>query len=733
MVHNLKSRSVTVLNCISIAMALVLALIAPALAEVGGENEAQPITNSAKLRGRLNPLTDLDPELRSHWTPPQKADIVASLTSQLPGDEAGTEAIDAPALCSGYGTVQPIYSTNWEAGLGTWIPDTRRVEEPLKFDTPDWAAVGSLPDGRSGLAAFVANINTLDCVNDNETGVLTLTSPTIVIPQNAEVPRIAFDHWYATEKNYDGGNLRYSVNGEFFRQVPASAIEVNSYDQNLFSLNDGNSNPLAGEGAWTGNSEAPSSNWIQSWVNLYDLAKPGDSIQIRFDFGIDQCRGVTGWYVDDFQVYSCSEELPPSLCGNGELDADEECDDGNNFIGDGCSNVCLVEDGWECTEPVSSSAVRDGGFELGVPNSAWDEGSTNFGTPLCDEDSCGVGTGSGPASGDWWAWFGGIEIYDLSFVQQLITIPEGVTELRFQVEASYCDSPTDYLEVEIDGVTEFTLNGASPICGLVGYRTQTIDISEYADNSVHSLRFQAETFAINGDVSNFFVDDVVIPGAPSECTPLPPKLTLKKAVVNDNGGSANPAQWTLAAQGPTPFSGPGPTVNGPSNLAPGTYQLLESGGPAGYNPSNWVCTGASAATANSVTLEPGNVATCTITNDDQAPSLTLAKTMVNDNGGTAKASDWTLSAARFGVVAVIGPGPSVPSGDDLQAGTYTLHEAGGPSGYTASAWVCSGDGSQPSNNSITLGIGEAATCTITNDDDDPSNIVIRDGFEASAQ
>ena len=44
---------------------------------------------------------------------------------------------------------------------------------------------------------------------------------------------------------------------------------------------------------------------------------------------------------------------------------------------------------------------------------------------------------------------------------------------------------------------------------------------------------------------------------------------------------------------------------------------------------------------------------------------------------------------------------------------WALSESG-PAGYTASAWVCVG-GTQ-SGSSITLALGQSATCTITTDD-----------------
>ena len=48
----------------------------------------------------------------------------------------------------------------------------------------------------------------------------------------------------------------------------------------------------------------------------------------------------------------------------------------------------------------------------------------------------------------------------------------------------------------------------------------------------------------------------------------------------------------------------------------------------------------------------------------------------------------------------------------VQVGTYTLTESG-PTGYTASAWVCTG-GAASTASSVTLSEGQSATCTITN-------------------
>ena len=39
---------------------------------------------------------------------------------------------------------------------------------------------------------------------------------------------------------------------------------------------------------------------------------------------------------------------PPQLCGNGFLDPNEQCDDGNKTAGDGCTGLCQIECHWSC-------------------------------------------------------------------------------------------------------------------------------------------------------------------------------------------------------------------------------------------------------------------------------------------------------------------------------------------------------------------------------------------------
>ena len=95
---------------------------------------------------------------------------------------------------------------------------------------------------------------------------------------------------------------------------------------------------------------------------------------------------------------------------------------------------------------------------------------------------------------------------------------------------------------------------------------------------------------------------------------------------------------------------------------------------------------------------------CVITPTGQATTLTLVKTVTNDNGGTKLVSDFPLfidgEAATSGRPYLV-----------LADVRHTASETAQP-GYTPSVWGgdCAPDGT------ITLARGDNKTCTITNDD-----------------
>ena len=137
-----------------------------------------------------------------------------------------------------------------------------------------------------------------------------------------------------------------------------------------------------------------------------------------------------------------------------------------------------------------------------------------------------------------------------------------------------------------------------------------------------------------------------------------------------------------------------------------------------------------------VTLMPGEHVYCAVINDDIAPTITVHKTVVNDNGGTAEALDFMLTIngeqAEQDVIAyeVMANEPSIVSEVLFQ-------------GYTATSVVCTSDIEGSLNNkseegtrtiTVTPVLDENIDCTITNDDDnlaEPMDLALTksdDGF-----
>lgn len=214
-----------------------------------------------------------------------------------------------PDSCNASQVASAIYEEDWEGGLGAWTVGTRALANPPAFDIPDWAVVTDLPDGRAGSAAFVSDPISGDCGISTNAGVLYLESPSIAIPSSALNPRLSFTHWAATERRWDGGNVKISVNGGGFVQVPGSAFLFNPYSLTM-ELSD---NPMGGEEAFSG-SDAGSvrGSWGTSLVDLSGLAPAGSSIRLRFEMGQDGCNGRHGWYVDDVALLNCVDIVEPA-------------------------------------------------------------------------------------------------------------------------------------------------------------------------------------------------------------------------------------------------------------------------------------------------------------------------------------------------------------------------------------------------------------------------------------
>lgn len=208
----------------------------------------------------------------------------------------------------------------------------------------------------------------------------------------------------------------------------------------------------------------------------------------------------------------------------------------------------------------NDNVVVDGGFEAGSPNPNWAEESTNFGTPICDEN-CFQTPAPGAHGGDFWAWFGGVSGgYEAGSLSQSVTIPTGSASLSFWLMVPVCDNPDDYLEAQLDGTQVFVVDGESDLCEGTSYAQHTVNVSAWADGGSHTLTFTSETNSTNGGPTNFFVDDVRLDATTGQqtATPTPtrtPTSTPTPTTTATLGPSPTPT--ATATGGPPPVAGPG--------------------------------------------------------------------------------------------------------------------------------------------------------------------------------
>ena len=186
-------------------------------------------------------------------------------------------------------------------------------------------------------------------------------------------------------------------------------------------------------------------------------------------------------------------------------------------------------------------------------------------------------------------------------------------------------------------------------------------------------------------------------------------VIVVKHVVNDDGGTATASQFTMTINGVSASGGnsfPGSEAGTNKTVTPGSYSVTETG-PSGYAASfSGGCSG---------TIEAGQTRTCTVTNDDQPAHLIVIKHVVNDDKGSAVASDFTMTIN--GVTAQGGnsfPGQESPGTNKIVApGSYSVTETGPAKYVTTLSADCTGS----------ISLGQTKTCTVTNNDLAPARTI----------
>jgi hypothetical protein len=261
----------------------------------------------------LAPLTSPDVFTRAQVNEVVKVVRATQLKRESPCLLLPTLEQDPPEACASaqidrFGLV---FNEDWEGGLVNW--DT--TERPLiasTWDSKPWVTMDALPDGRPGFGAYAPNPRSGNCYDDFESGRADLTSPVIRLPVTESEFILTFDHYYAIQKDYDGGFLFVSRNGGNFALVQSQHFLYNGYDGQLQSLFN-NDNPLAGRRAFTGaDFNSTSGTWGRSIVDLTAVGvEPGDDIRIRWTMSHDGCNGWLGWFLDDVQVGFCGLSALP--------------------------------------------------------------------------------------------------------------------------------------------------------------------------------------------------------------------------------------------------------------------------------------------------------------------------------------------------------------------------------------------------------------------------------------
>lgn len=207
---------------------------------------------------------------------------------------------------------------------------------------------------------------------------------------------------------------------------------------------------------------------------------------------------------------------------------------------------------------------------------------------------------------------------------------------------------------------------------------------------------------------------VIVNGGSATCTitntAKPAQLTIVKNTDEESGNGSFDFDVT-GQEGSVTLTTEGYTASTTfSVLDAGSYDVSENI-PEGWTLASVSCLngetsmGSSITNGKSVTLQNGDSVTCTFTNTKRA-TLTIKKVVINDNGGTKVASDFSFQ--------VNGGEPASFEEDGqndliVDAGSYSVTEPA-VSGYTTTYEGCSG---------IELANGGSAVCTITNNDNPP--------------
>jgi YVTN family beta-propeller protein len=198
--------------------------------------------------------------------------------------------------------------------------------------------------------------------------------------------------------------------------------------------------------------------------------------------------------------------------------------------------------------------------------------------------------------------------------------------------------------------------------------------------------------------------------------PSPPVTTaniiVTKKVINDGGGDKRPSDFTIIVDGnnPTPSSFDGSSSGTAITINEGSYNVTEEGDPDisyDYVPGKYTPSYSSNCAGN---IQTGDTVRCTITNTYNQfipgilPKLMVTKQVVNEGGGEAEPSDFTITVDGNNPTPSSFDGSSSGTSVTLEPGSYSVTENSLPEYSPSKSGDCAGS----------LSAGETKRCTITN-------------------
>jgi hypothetical protein len=206
----------------------------------------------------------------------------------------------AAFACATAADAAVLYGNNFNGGDGgmTVVNSAQAPEGPWAYNagTGSWRANGSENIGQPSDSALI--------------------SPLISVPGGKAVS-VGFGHRFSWEQdtvNWDGGQLRVSVNGGPFNAVPGASFTQNGYNG---IINPGAGPILNGQEGYVGTSAGyANGDFITSVANLGEF-NVGDSIQVELLAGWDWFSkgSVPNWELTGIEVSAVPEPSQVAMAG----------------------------------------------------------------------------------------------------------------------------------------------------------------------------------------------------------------------------------------------------------------------------------------------------------------------------------------------------------------------------------------------------------------------------------